>query len=237
MTQAPQYLIIGNGRVARHFDHYFSLIDIPVKVWNRQQSIAELAPLIAQASHILLLISDSAIEEFAKQYLTQSKALKIHFSGSLVSHHVYGAHPLMTFDFCLYALKQYQSMPFVLEENAPSFHELLPGLHNPHRRIAIAHKAKYHALCVLSGNFSIMLWQKFMQDLEQEFHLPRSFAHAYLQQICENLIDHPSRALSGPLVRNDWETIERNLKALDNDPFQAVYESFVTCYSQIKDEK
>ncbi|MDO8953719.1 MAG: DUF2520 domain-containing protein [Gammaproteobacteria bacterium] len=234
MRQVPRYLIIGNGRVARHFRHYFTLLDIPYLAWHRQHSLTELKPLIAQASHILLLISDLAIDDFATQYLSQSLSLKIHFSGSLISKYAYGAHPLMSFNSSLYSLEQYEAIPFVIDQNAPDFSELLPGLANANAKISFAQKAKYHALCVLSGNFSCMLWQKFIHSLEADFKLPQSFSYAYMRQLTQNLIEQPDMALSGPLVRNDQATIARNLEALEGDPFQAVYKSFINCYQELK---
>jgi predicted short-subunit dehydrogenase-like oxidoreductase (DUF2520 family) len=88
---------------------------------------------------------------------------------------------------------------------------------------------------VLSGNFSCLLWQKFFSSLEQEYHIPHAIAYPYLIQTMQNLLSHPSSALTGPLARGDTETIEKNKKALYLDPFQEVYQSFITCYQQVKD--
>jgi predicted short-subunit dehydrogenase-like oxidoreductase (DUF2520 family) len=152
-----------------------------------------------------------------------------------VSKYAFGAHPLMSFNHTSYTLDKYQSIPFVIDETAPDFTDLLPGLSNQHARIATAHKAKYHALCVLSGNFSVMLWQKLMTNLEQ-LNLPKSFSYAYLQQLTENLMNSSQTALTGPLVRNDQITIDKNLAALEEDPFKEVYESFVNCYKKLQEK-
>jgi predicted short-subunit dehydrogenase-like oxidoreductase (DUF2520 family) len=133
----------------------------------------------------------------------------------------------MTFNTGLYGLDKYQSIPFVVDATAPPFAALLPGLPNPHVTLAPELKAKYHALCVLSGNFSCLLWQKFFAALESEFHLPVSTAHPYLRQQMENLLTDYTTAFTGPLARGDRETIEKNLKALEGDPFQRIYQSFV----------
>ncbi|EKD71772.1 MAG: hypothetical protein ACD_46C00103G0013, partial [uncultured bacterium] len=128
----------------------------------------------------------------------------------------------------------YQSIPFILDHDAPSFSELLPGLPNSHVRLHKSLKAKYHALCVMSGNFSCLLWQKLFSDFEKELKLPREVAYPYLQQQMHNLIDNPTQALTGPLIRGDTKTIEKNLSALEGDPFKQVYESFIACYQQMK---
>ncbi len=233
MRQVPQYLLIGNGRVACHFRHYFSLLHLPYLTWHRAESSEKLFIKLQQSTHILYLINDQAIDDFIKKN-THVDKLHIHFSGSLVSPLAFGAHPLMTFSHDLYTLAQYQAIPFVLDQDAPAFHELLPGLANPHVRLQPSLKARYHALCVLSGNFSCMLWQKLMVSIEKEFNLPVEIVHPYLQQQMQNLLTNAETALSGPLVRNDTQTLTNNLMALDNDPFQQVYQSFVRCYEEMK---
>jgi len=237
MRQVPHYLIIGNGRVARHIQYYFSLLRLSCTSWHRQEALSKLHQERDRATHILLLISDRAIECFVAEYLSKFSSMLIHFSGSVVSEHVFGAHPLMTFSESLYDLEHYQAIPFILDHDAPTMDKLLPGLPNQHVRLHTSQKQKYHALCVLSGNFSCMLWQKFFHMLENEFNIPRSIAYLYLQQQTKNLVTHAEYALTGPLVRGDKMTIEKNLLALNNDPFQAVYKSFIACYQKMIHEE
>ena len=149
MRQVPHYLIVGNGNVARHILHYFSLLNIPFNIWYRKESLEKLYQYINQSSHILLLISDHAIEDFIQQHLKNIKAMCIHFSGAHVSEKAYGAHPLMTFGSELYKLKDYQDIPFILDHTSPPFEKVLPGLPNHHVFLHKSSKAKYHALCVL----------------------------------------------------------------------------------------
>ena len=128
MRQVPKYLIIGNGRAARHFKRYFELLHLPFQNWSRVANTnQELVDLSKNSSHVLLLINDSAIKDFIadNQCLLAAKYL-IHFSGCLVLENCFGAHPLMTFGQDLYNLEIYQSMPFILEEGAPDFPVLLP---------------------------------------------------------------------------------------------------------------
>jgi 2-dehydropantoate 2-reductase len=236
MRQVPHYLLIGNGRVARHFQHYFSLLQISFSHWQRQHTLEELQEKIKLSSHILILISDHAIKNFIATHLKNSGCTLIHFSGSLVTDLAHGAHPLMTFAEDLYLETQYKTIPFVIDQDAPDFHEILPGLTNQHVRLEKSLKAKYHALCVLSGNFSCMLWQKLFSTLEKEFKLPAAIAHPYFLQQTKNLYTNPETALTGPLVRADFQTINKNLQALESDPFREVYQSFVACYQKLEKE-
>lgn len=237
MQQVPRYLIIGNGRVSRHFQHYFSLLQLSYLTWQRSQPIFELHQALNSATHVLLLISDNAIKSFIENQLQNYQGIVMHCSGSLVIERAYGAHPMMTFNDNLYALQQYLAIPFVFDHDAPAFAELFPGLLNQHVRLHKALKPKYHALCVLSGNFSCLLWQKLFTTLEQEFDIPHSMAHHYLTQQTQNLLTDPHNALTGPLVRGDSHTLTKNLLALESDPVQNVYQSFVAYYQKINEVK
>jgi 2-dehydropantoate 2-reductase len=229
-NQTSHYLIIGRGRVARHIQYYFSQLNISFQSWHRQESVEKLLKQFKESTHILLLINDQAIDFFIEQFLKESEQILIHFSGSLISKYAYGTHPLMTFGETIYSLDVYKSIPFIIDHDCPSFDNLFLDLPNPWFYLNKALKPKYHALCVLSGNFSCMLWQKFFNSLEEEFNLPASVANSYLMQQTTNLLINPELALTGPLVRNDIDTINQNLMSLDKDPFQEVYQSFVSCY-------
>lgn len=312
MRQVPKYLIVGNGRVARHLCHYFDLLKIKQYTrWDRSQPLARLHEAATDATHILLAIKDSAIEPFIDEHLvdlapcahikmfnTALSALKkeitpahvkdmeaalksfakshdlnaaskrqmeqlektahavkdaaslkklgdglhalkaglpaakrIHFSGALVTKKAFGAHPLMTFGPELYTLEKYLAIPFVVDAKAPPFGALLPGLHNPSVRLSPQKKAKYHALCVMAGNFSCILWQKLFDSLADEFRIPPHTADMYLRQQTENLLGDYKNALTGPLARGDQDTIKKNLKSLEGDAFHAVYSAFIKAYT------
>ncbi|HVE43843.1 MAG TPA: DUF2520 domain-containing protein [Gammaproteobacteria bacterium] len=235
--QVPNYLLIGSqGRVGRHIRHYLSLLNMPAAVWCRAEPLSVLEQQLKAATHILVLISDADIESFIKQFLSSTEATVVHFSGSLVTDLAYGAHPLMTFHDSLYELEDYRSIPFVIDQDAPDFSELLPGLPNQSVRLSPSLKEKYHALCVLSGNFSCLLWQKFMRYLEKECEIPAHLSHPFFMRQMKNVMLHPETALTGPLVRGDTATIQRNIAALSGDAFQPIYKSFIESYQKIKEE-
>ena len=228
MGQVPKYLIAGYGRVARHFLHYFSRLNIPVAHWQRGMGV------VPDADRILVLISDSAIENFVDEHLADTKGVKIHFSGALVTDKAYGAHPLMTFNTRLYDLDTYKKIPFVIDADAPSFEDLLPGLTNPHARLDKDMKAKYHAMCCMAANYSCLLWQKLFTTFQNEFNLPPQMANMLLTQQTQNLVDDYITALTGPLSRGDQGTLDKHLKSLAGDEFLQVYEAFMKAYNESK---
>lgn len=234
MRQVPNYLLIGNGRLARHLHRYLLLLNLSIMQWDRSRPLEELEEKIRSATHVLVLISDAAIEPFISDHLSSSHAKIIHCSGALNTSLAFGAHPLFTFTEQLYDLVTYQQIPFVVDDDAPAFNELFPGLPNRSVRLSKKLKSKYHALCVMSSNFTCLLWQKLFSSFEQELKIPAVLAQPLLLQQTKNLHDSPRQALTGPLARGDTQTIANNLAALHQDPFQLVYQSFIDCYAQLK---
>lgn len=234
MRQVPHYLIIGSGCVAQHFSHYFNLLNLSFQQWSRKTDpqLKELPSLIKQCNRILILISDSAIESFIQNHSELQNKTLIHFSGCLTTTLAHSAHPLMTFNAEPYSLEIYQKIPFILEEEGPRFTELFPDMLNSHFYIPRQLKPLYHAYCVMSNNFTTLLWQHFFSELQHTFKLPKETAFLYLEQTLKNNLHNSDRALTGPLVRGDEKTIKANLQSLTNDPFQTIYQAFVDVYQQ-----
>ena len=82
----------------------------------------------------------------------------------------------------------------------------------------------------MSGNFTVLLWQKFFEDLARKFQIPKEAALPYLQKTFENLKVLPERALTGPIGRKDFTTLKANLHALQGDPMEKIYQSFLDVY-------
>ena len=224
--------IVGDGRVARHFHHYLTLLGLSTCVWSRRASALDPPDALLACRTVLLLIPDAEIVSFIGAWPTLREKRLVHCSGSLVTPAAEGAHPLMTFGHDLYDLETYRSIPFILDTGGTPFPELLPGFPNPSFTIRAADRPYYHALCVMAGNFSTLLWLKLFDEFQGRFGIPASAAYPYLARMAANLVTDASHALTGPLSRGDTETIGANLKALDGDPFQPVYRAFVRAYAQ-----
>lgn len=228
---STHFLLIGSGRLSRHLEFYFSQLGFSFSNWNRKQSLEALHKLISQSTHIFLAISDTSLESFAKEHLIrpdyQEKVI-VHFSGALNISGLISAHPMMSFGPHFYELKDYEKIHFVIT-GADRLQLAIPGLKNAFTVISPEHKAHYHALCVLGGNFPMLLWQQMSEGLEK-MGIPGEAKRIYLEKITENFNRHGIKALTGPLVRKDTETIQKNLKALDGHSFKNVYAAFVEAY-------
>jgi len=229
VSQPPPIGIVGDGRLARHFHHYFQLLGLSVCQWCRRGSTTD--PLLALASceTVLLLIRDDAIVPFVEQWPELKHKRLVHCSGSLVTPIAVCVHPLMAFGEQLYDLDTYASVVFAVDADT-TLPELLPGVPNEFFMVSPADRPYYHALCVLAGNVSTMLWAKLFEELEQRFGTPAQSAYPFLKIITANLLQDPRRALTGPFSRRDGETIRANLEALEHDPFRAVYAAVAGVY-------
>jgi len=216
------YLIIGAGKTARHFKHYFNLLQIPFLHWNRkEQTELQLSSLIEKSDRILLLIKDSAIEDFYKSHLSNLNKPVIHFSGAVHVQGLHALHPLMTFGPELHDQKFYESIGFV-SFSQETLEHLLPGLKNHSVNLSPHLQGLYHAQCVLSGNVTTLLWQEFFRFLSEN-HIPKVFGQVYLEQITRNALQNTELALTGPFARKDQITISKNLESLKESPLEKIY--------------
>jgi predicted short-subunit dehydrogenase-like oxidoreductase (DUF2520 family) len=230
--EGAHYLVIGDGRLARHLCHYLKLENLPFDQWSRKQAPIFLKTKADRATHVFIAISDGAIEPFLETHSFLMSRVCVHFSGALFSKVLPGAHPLMTFGPELYELDAYRAIPFVLERGRQTLADLLPDFSNQSFEIEAGSKPLYHALCAMSGNFTVLLWEKVFAKFSTDLGLPQDILYPYLAQVASNLIKAPAgeSVLTGPLARADFATIDKHLAALGNDPYADVYRAFVTAY-------
>ncbi len=225
--------------MARHLRFYFDALAINYTTWHRGiNTPAELLDLAKPATRILLAISDKAIEPFILTYPQIPKSKWLHLSGALSIPGIYAAHPLGSFGEKPNPIEWYRDIFFIIEKQSEvpklEFSALLPGLPNPNAEILSKNKAYYHSLCVLSNNFTTILFQKLFAGLEQDLNIPKAAAYSYLKQTVFNL-ENTANPLTGPLARQDWATIEKNINALQErqDAFAEIYQAFVALSKNI----
>lgn len=231
MNSRPTYGLIGRGRVAAHLARYLELEAQPCVSWHRgmPQPAEE---VLAGCGIVLLAISDGALPTFREAHPGLARRKLVHFSGSLAVEGLHGAHPLMTFGPELYDRETYRSIPFITERGGARFRDLFPGLVNPSWAIDRELKPLYHALCVLAGNCTTLLWAKAISDFESRLGVPAAALRPFLERTCRNVAASGGAALTGPLARRDRETVARDLAALAGDPYAPVYRAFAEAFER-----
>lgn len=242
-NKTSSILIVGNGRLASALTQILTANSdtFIFERWSRNSSTSfEQALEQINATHVWLAISDDAIVPFTTE---NQKFLRhrtvVHFSGSLPSFEfVHAAHPLTTFSTTSssgsMSLDRFAEVPFVLDRTGPELSELMPGFKNPSYRIDPERRAYYHALCAISGNFTVLLWESVAAKFESDLQIPRSALANYRRQVFENLSrSGTDSVLTGPLVRGDVATIQKHRHALltkNEMPLLKIYDGFVDLY-------
>ena len=236
-------LLIGSGKLSRHLKHYFDLLHVESNHWTQPRELDHptLTSLIQGASHIFLLVSDHALPTV---YETVQTILKSNHAQGIILHSsaattVPGAitlHPLMTFGPELYSLEVYQSHPYTLfkEEISDFEMELMPLLKvfkNPIQTLHTSDRARYHVSCVMMANYAQILWEAAL-SVSKSAHLQRSAFAPILKQSLTNYLEQGAQALTGPLVRNDQNTLTKHLETLAGTPEADLYRAFVDYYDR-----
>jgi|GEM_PF-785467 len=249
-------LFIGSGRLYSHLVYYYRLLFSEGELlaqhnlsappafftWNRNNGNEnELRFYLENASHIYLCISDAEIFPFYNNRIlpvlnAKGSSVKgtctgapqiVHFSGSLDFPGILkGAHPLMTFSVEeMYKLEFYKKIHFVVSEGE-QLKNLLPFLPNSFSQISSELKPYYHTLCVLGGNFTMVLLRKMLNDMSA-LNIPKQAIQTYVEKIVENSFLPDKNYLTGPLVRKDDVTIDKNLNTLDGSVYKEIYLAFI----------
>ena len=78
---ASPFGIVRNGRVARHCQHFLSLLDHSVCAWSRRLEAPSRLEALASCRTVLLLIPDAAIVPFIETWPALPETRLVHFSG------------------------------------------------------------------------------------------------------------------------------------------------------------
>lgn len=219
-------LLIGSGRLATHLQHWNSLLEKPniLLTWDRSQDPRDLIQLLKQSNLVWLAISDSSIIPFFEKYLAVADLAIVHFSGALFDARLKSAHPLMSFPKTLLPKAIYQKISFAIT-GEDYFHNLMPGFPNPTFQIQSQDKPLYHALSVVAGNFPQLLWSEVDKKMV-ELNIPFEAYEIYLTQVLNNFLKLREKSMTGPLSRNDQDTMAKNEMALTDTKLKSIYQLF-----------
>jgi len=229
------HLVIGSGKISRHFAKYFSDLSLSFETWCTPRHFTPDFFQSFRATHVWLLVSDRAIEEVATRVRTglveresEREPRLLHASGATLVPGVLGAHPLMTFGDILYSEESYRRIPFVIENpfNGETVEDLLGGLPNVAVFLDPANRSLYHSLVSVAGNFPALLWTEVFSRFEKDLGLPREILAPFLFQTLTNVLQSGEAALTGPLVRGDLPTVKNHRAVLEGSSLSPIYGAF-----------
>ena len=226
-------LVFGTGRVGTSITGYFRDLGHNVEAVTRTEFETHnftLTEKIKSADIIAAAIPDDLI---VKWYATLSESLEqktvIHFSGANTFEKMQAYHPLYSFPKNLVPSSEVSRITIAREVGSPPFSEVIPGANNPELEISAKDKAFYHALAVLSGNFSAFVWNHCASAFGQKWQDdPAATFGPYLESVIQRFKEEPQNSITGPIARRDQSSVNNNLESLADHPeLLALYHSFL----------
>ena len=212
------YAVIGQGKLARHLCHWFSLEGLEFITHGRGDKKESLS----RADIILLAVSDTSIQTVYKENSELHDRTWIHFSGAINIANILKLHPLMSFSSKLFAQNFYQGLRWVTNQEPEVFKKLLPVQTSQISQIELEQSSRYHALCVVAGNIPHLMWTHLEDVFENDLGIPNEDFKKYIEVSVENYLE--GREATGPIVRSDIETISKNLESL-TPQYRNIYQS------------
>lgn len=229
----PSVQIIGNGRAGGSFARALGgLPDLEVlEVLGRDDDLSGAAEGVVL---VLIAVPDAAVVEVAAAVGRNPNAVIAHCSGSLGLGALAGhwrravLHPLAALpnpvdgaralvDGCWFGLSA---------DGDPLAAEIVDGLHGRPMLIAEDDWVRYHAAAAIASNHFVGLMGQ-VERLAASIGVPM---HAYLDLVAgswDDVRQHGAAdALTGPVARGDWATVEAHLAALPDDE-RAAYQAGV----------
>lgn len=213
--------VVGAGRAGHAFHEAFRRLG-----WHVEGPLgrdAELSEAATAVDYLILAVPDSAISAVAEAVTPSGQATIVHLAGSL-GHEALGAHPRRAAIHPLVSLTREHGADRLAgdawfgisadPQAEAAAQELVQSLGGHSFEVPTERRALYHAAaCVASNHLVALLGQ--VERLAQLAEVPM----AALLELAEGTLDNVTRlgargALTGPVSRGDWVTVERHRRSL-----------------------
>jgi len=227
------YVIFGAGRVGRSMAGYLTHLGHAVSLVTRveaEQNRRDCERLVDSADVVAVAIPDGKLEVWRDDWRgVIAGKTAIHFSGAMNVDGLHGFHPLYSFPPSPLPPEKMKDIAFACPEGGPAFADVFPGAPNPHFNVAEKGRARYHALAVLSGNFASFLWNETAKEFASLGDIPpETILKSYFSGLVDRFAESPEASMTGPVLRKDKVTVEKNLAALADKPkLKQLYEAFL----------
>lgn len=228
-----KYIIFGTGRVGNNIDAWLTGLGHQVTMVNHNQAdhqTSQCKTLVKQADIVVAALPDAGLTSWFQDWQgTVGQRPAIHFSGALHLQGMHGFHPLYSFPHHIIPATEMHALTFACPKGGPDFACIFPNATNPTFLLADQDRAHYHALAVLSGNFTAHLWNQTAREFERHYGLSSTPALAqYFNSVLARFAENPTTSLTGPLARQDSPSVKANLKALEeNHDLTDLYKAFL----------
>lgn len=227
-----------SGYYSRTFESAITAAD-----FTKTKAYHHLEALIGVSDTLFITTPDGEIGQVwdcIAKYKLDNKVI-CHFSGSLSSNVFSGIettgatgcsiHPMYAFSDKFSAFEQFHTACLTMEGQKKALENMteLFGKKLGHKvlTVAVADKAKYHAAAALASNYMIGLFQASLDLLEDcgflEVDSRQLLAPLVTGNVNAMLEKGTTASLTGPVERNDIETIQKHLKAINTTGVEQIY--------------
>jgi len=254
----PTIALIGSGNVATNLGlalqkHGYAVTVVYSKSLAHAQTLAK--QLKATATDILsaiptnldlyiLAVKDDVLGNVSSQL--KVKGLVIHTSGS-VPLQILSAHKHRGVFYPLQTLTKktpiaFKAVPILLEASTTKdlqlLHEIASELSNDVLEVSSTQRQMLHVAAVFANNFTNHL-MGVAKDLLAQYQLPEHLLDELIQRTAKQAITHhPFSVQTGPVARNDMETVSMHIQLLQQNPqYRQVYEMLSQSIARSLQEK
>ena len=188
--------------------------------------------IVYDCDTLFLTVNDDALNDVIDELtkLKLNNKILIHTSGAKSSaifkelndnNYCYSLHPIYAFNDKYESYKGLKQISFTLEGNEKHLNDIKDLFNKLGNNVVIIdalNKSKYHASCVMLSNLVTGLIDMAFDNLADiGIDDPAIFYSLILNNI-DNVINYgTTKALTGPVVRNDYSTVKGHLDVLKND--------------------
>lgn len=235
---------IGSGKVGTSFGKLLNAKNVPLSGYYSRhidtamntakqlscQAFETLEALVLQSDLIGITVNDDQIdhvvEDLVELNVDLSDKMFFHMSGAhdsltlkKLNVNSFSLHPLKAFPQVVESASAFESVFFSLEGATRSSREWIESLGIDYFEIQSEQKALYHAAAVIVSNYLVTVID-FGLNQFAEMGLDKATAMKALWPLISGTIMNieaigTEKALTGPIVRGDCETIEKHLAVLD----------------------
>lgn len=225
-------LFLGQGRVSRHLHFYFNeILKVPCASLSWREVLSKKSPEtnsgeLRNYSFVFLVGRDKDLP-VQNQWLNAAdyNGRRIHCSARVHLEGVSAWHPLVSFSHDLFSQDFYLKIPFVGDEYSVSLKDSFLKLPNTEIKILKEEREKYHALCVFASNLSAALMAHSQEKFESNFRISKELIAPLFQSTALNIQKQGWAGVTGPMVRGDDESMQKNIKNLESPEEKLIYQT------------
>lgn len=213
----PRLLVVGDGRAGGSFADALGAAAWDVVTVHHGEATDASAP--GEHDLVLLCVPDQVVAQVAARLAVHDSVVVAHCAGSLgldvLAPHprVASVHPLVALTDRVVGAQRLRGAWFGVAGD-PVAEQVVDALGGRAVQVADEDRTIYHAAAVVASNHLVALMGQ-VQRLAESVDVPlEAYLDLAVGALANVVATDPASALTGPVARGDWATVQRHLEAL-----------------------